>query len=224
MDPITIAALGSAVIGGAASYFGQSSANDANRDIAAQANQQNAAINATNNQFQERMSNTSWQRGVKDMRAAGINPMLAVSKGGASTPTGSTLGAVTGAPMQSTTSGFSDSINTALRVYQAKADVDNTNSSTNLNNVNSALSVANAKRAGVDTDTALAKLPKERAKGQIWSQINDGLKWAITNAKTAWQHRGSIHPNDIAVEAGQRAGQHFMSNIGTSWGSHIPQI
>lgn len=39
-------------------------------------------------QFQKMMSDTSYQRAVKDMRAAGINPMLAVSKGGASTPSG----------------------------------------------------------------------------------------------------------------------------------------
>lgn len=54
------------------------------------ANNQNVKLARENRRWQERMSNTSYQRAVADMKLAGINPMLAYMQGGASSPGGST--------------------------------------------------------------------------------------------------------------------------------------
>lgn len=46
-----------------------------------------------NRAWQEYMSNTSYQRAMKDLQEAGLNPMLLMDKGGASTPTGNAASA-----------------------------------------------------------------------------------------------------------------------------------
>ncbi len=77
--PTLMQTLGPTLLGGAFGLFGSKSQN-----------KENQAASAKQMEFQERMSSTAYQRGMEDMKKAGLNPILAYSKGGASTPGGST--------------------------------------------------------------------------------------------------------------------------------------
>ena len=71
--------------------------------------------------FQKDMSNTSYQRGMEDMKKAGLNPILAGKFGGASTPSGSTY-----QPQNVAT----NAVNQYLQTKQNEANVELTNANT----------------------------------------------------------------------------------------------
>lgn len=71
---------------------------------------------ARNRQFQERMRNTQWQAAVADMEAAGLNPALAYSQGGAASPGGS---------MASQEDYLSKGVGSAMQATRLRADVKN---------------------------------------------------------------------------------------------------
>lgn len=85
-----------------------------------QQNEANAKQARLNREFQERMSNTAYQRATKDMLAAGLNPALAYQQGGASSP-----GGATSAPMQNVLgNATSSAVNAAqqgVAIQQARA-------------------------------------------------------------------------------------------------------
>lgn len=82
-------------------FIGQQETNEANQQIAERNSAFNAEQAGLNRDFQERMSNTTYQRAVASMSAAGLNPMLAYHQGGASTPGGGQATAAQTHPMQS---------------------------------------------------------------------------------------------------------------------------
>jgi len=78
MDPLTAGALiglGGDILGG---IFGSSATKKANKV--------NIQLQRENQSWLKQMSDTSYQRSTQDMLAAGLNPMLGFSQGGASTP------------------------------------------------------------------------------------------------------------------------------------------
>ncbi|AXH76080.1 MAG: DNA pilot protein [Microviridae sp.] len=94
------------------------------------ANQTNITSAREQMAFQERMSGTAHQREVKDLQAAGLNPVLSANSG-ASTPSGSIIPVSNAAPNYS---GIADKgISTAIQLAQMKKGFDEIDSRISMN-------------------------------------------------------------------------------------------
>lgn len=185
--------MGSGLVGAIGSMFGQQSANDANKEIANNANAQSQANAREQMAFQERMSNTSHAREVQDLKNAGLNPILSANAGAASP--GGAAGNVQTANMENVMGGLSaaarDMVGFNLQKKKQEKEIE-------LMGEQKELVKSQKTKTDVDATVASKGIPEAEIKNRAFDLMRPLLdkieNWGKSNSKP---RKYNIEPGNI---------------------------
>jgi len=168
------------LIGGGMGMAGAEQSNATNVRLAHESMDFNKRQMQTQMRFQKYMSNTAHRREMKDLKAAGLNPILSVTGGsGASSPSG---GSASSSPasveneMAPMASALGDVIPQALAV-RAQSNANKKNEKElELLGAQTSLTQATAKKTRTDEAVARKGIPQSEGVNLLWNKFKEGLK------------------------------------------------
>lgn len=189
-----------------------------NANQQSKANEANAGIAKEQMIFQANMSNTAHQREVKDLRAAGLNPILSAGGSGASTPGGASATMV--APdIGSSAKAASDAYN---QISRLDADTKNTMADTQLKSMQNTLAAEQA--ASTAKDVELKDIEKSYKGATMAKDLErkgvdvDGGKIANQFARQTFSDRASATKSSSIYESDRAKYSHVPDKFYESMG------
>lgn len=149
--------------GGAMGLIGTAMTNSANVDMMREQSQFSANEATKTRDWQEWMADTSYRRAMNDMHAAGLNPMLAFSQGGAAVPSGATGSAAAPAKMENLISGMSSGAQDAIRTAKA------------VESQTAAIDLTKEQTSKTAQDTSVAKMTEQKVKADTLKTMQEKL-------------------------------------------------
>lgn len=149
-------------------------------NAARETNQMNRELAERQMEFQAKMSNTAHVREVRDLKKAGLNPILSMGGSGASTPSGAS------ATMQNPMEGIAA---TALEMTSQIAAMKKQNAEIDLMSEQKKNVQADTNKKDVETQVMRKGIPESEMKQTIWNKVKDIFKSGADRYKGTYKGR-----------------------------------